>query len=160
MSPGLALPAVLRAPSPRHRPYAGHVSTGDTIDLVFDGDCGLCRASVEWLRHRDKDRRINAFPSSSCTWDDVDPALFLSTVVARRDTDIVTASTAAGTALSVLPGGWGALGRLMVRANQTPLFKRVADGCYYLVARHRIAISKVLVRCHLIDASCAVPSSS
>ena len=140
------------------RPYAGDVSPTGTIELVYDGDCGLCRASVDWLRRRDEGECITALPSSSCTWDDVDPALFVTTVVARTDDGIVTASTAAATALSVLPGGWGSLGRLALRVSTVPLARRVADGCYYLVARNRIAISKLLVRCRLIDASCAVPA--
>lgn len=140
-------------------PYAEDVSTSGTIELVYDGDCGLCRASIGWLARRDTDERIDACPSSSCTWDDVDPALFLTTVVVRSDEGVVTASTAAATALSVLPGGWGSLGRLAVRANTVPLVKRASDGCYYLVARHRIAISRILVRLRLIDASCAVPTT-
>jgi len=140
------------------RPYAGDVHPGGTIELVYDGDCGLCRASVDWLRRRDPGERIAALPSSSCTWDDVDPALFLTTVVVRGDDGIVTASTAAATALSVLPGGWGSLGRLALRVSTVPLAGKLADGCYYLVARNRIAISRFLVRCRLIDASCAVPA--
>ncbi|MEI8051307.1 MAG: DCC1-like thiol-disulfide oxidoreductase family protein [Actinomycetes bacterium] len=134
------------------------MSTSGTIELVYDGDCGLCRASISWLRRRDVDERINAYTSESCTWDDVDSSLFLTTVVARSDEGVVTASTAAATALSVLPGGWGLLGRLVLRANRAALMQRLSDGCYYLVARHRIAISKLLVRCRLIDASCALPA--
>ena len=134
------------------------MSTSGTIGLVYDGDCGLCRASIAWLERRDTDERIDAHPSSSCTWDDVDPALFLTTVVARSDEGVVTASTAAATALSVLPGAWGSLGRLVLRANTVTGVQRVSDGCYYLVARHRIAISQLLVRCRLIDASCALPA--
>ena len=145
-----------RAKSPR--PYAGDVTTSGTIELVYDGDCGLCRASISWLRRRDKEERINAYPSTSCTWDDVDPTLFLTTVVARSDEGVVTASTAAATALSVLPGAWGSLGRLVRRANSVTVVQKVSDGCYYLVARHRIAISQLLVRCRLIDASCALPA--
>lgn len=134
------------------------MSTSGAIELVYDGDCGLCRASISWLHRRDGDERINAYPSASCSWDDIDPSLFLTTVVARGDKGVVIASTAAATALSVLPGGWGSLGRLALRANTVALVQRVSDGCYYLVARHRIAISQLLVRCRLIEASCALPA--
>lgn len=153
-SPGGLGSARRRSP----RPYAADVGTSGTIELVFDGDCGLCRASIDWLQRRDTNGRINAYPSASCTWDDVDPELFLTTVVARSDEGVVIASAAAATALSVLPGGWGWLGRLALRTSKVALAQRLGDGCYYLVARHRIAISRFLVRCRLIDETCALPA--
>jgi len=133
------------------------VSTSGVIELVYDGDCGLCVASVGWLNRRDQQQRINAYPSTSCTWDDIDASVFLTTVVARSDLGIVTASTAVATALAVLPGIWGFFGRLTLRANKLALLKSFHDWCYYLVANHRIAISRFLARCRLIGESCAVP---
>lgn len=134
------------------------MSISGVIEIVYDGDCGLCVASVGWLGRRDKNERINAYPSTSCTWGDVDSSLFLTTVVARSDQGVATASTAVATALSVLPGIWGSLGRFTLRANNVMILKAFHDWCYYLVAKHRIAISRVLVRCHLLDATCAVPA--
>ena len=130
------------------------------VELVYDGDCGLCRASVAWLERRDSARQLHCYPSSACTWPDRNEQPFTKTVVARRGSETSTCSTAVATALSVLPGVWGGLGRFALLANRIPLLRTWNDALYQTVAANRIAISRLLVRLHLLDASCMVPSAT
>jgi predicted DCC family thiol-disulfide oxidoreductase YuxK len=37
-------------------------AAADRWSLIFDGECGFCRASVELLRGRDKDERLSFVP--------------------------------------------------------------------------------------------------
>ena len=131
-----------------------------TLELVYDGDCGLCRASVAWLEKRDRNGHLRCYPSSACTWADRDEQPFATTVVARRGDVTTTCSTAVASALSVLPGLWGRLGAIALRANHVPLLRSVNDALYRTVATNRILISRTLVRLGLLDASCALPSAT
>lgn len=36
--------------------------SGERWALVFDGECGFCRRSVEWVRNRDREDRIEPLP--------------------------------------------------------------------------------------------------
>jgi len=141
-------------------PYAGYVSTTSQIEVVYDGDCGLCRASIEWLERRDRHRQLHCYPSSECTWVDRDDQPFATSVVVRRGNDTTTCSTAVATALSALPGRWGRLGRLALLGNRAPFVRAVNDSLYRTIAANRITISRQLVRLNLLDASCALPSAA
>ena len=134
------------------------MSIAPRIEVVYDGDCGLCRASVEWLERRDRHRQLHCYPSSSSTWADRDDQPFATSVVVRSGASTTTCSTAVATALSGLPGLWGRLGRFALLANRVPFIQSVNDGLYRTIAANRITISRWLVRFQLIDASCAVPS--
>jgi predicted DCC family thiol-disulfide oxidoreductase YuxK len=39
------------------------------VIVLYDGDCGFCRRSVDWVLRRDRDRRLTATPIQSTTGD-------------------------------------------------------------------------------------------
>ncbi len=130
------------------------------LELIFDGDCGLCRACVGWVSRRDESKRISCTPSSQCTWDDADSLSFLTTVVVRDNAGrTFLRSSAVARTLSALPGPWHYLGRLVLAVNLIAPFRLINDGCYTLIAKNRRAISNGLVRVGLLDASCRIPTS-
>jgi len=128
------------------------------LELVYDGDCGLCRASAQWVSRRDRQHRIVCTPSADCTWDDAAQQPFVSTVVVRYRGATYTASTAVAVALIALPWPWGVLGAWVRFLNRSRLLRGYHDACYYAVARHRLSISRLLVRLRLIDESCSIVS--
>jgi len=64
-------------------------------------------------------------------------------------------SSAVARALAALPGAWSLVGRGILVVNETPA-RFIADALYRGVARHRIAISAVLVRSGILAAGCAL----
>jgi predicted DCC family thiol-disulfide oxidoreductase YuxK len=129
------------------------------VEVIFDGDCAICQASVDWLTRRDALEVISARPSSSLPADDAASLPIADTVVVRDPLGVVVVrSTAVATTLACLPGGWGLLGRQLVRILQVPPVRVLGDGAYNLVARNRIAISRILVRMGLLTTACRVPA--
>lgn len=126
---------------------------------MFDGDCGLCRASVRWLAQKDSHDEILCRPSSACTWNDAATLPFAETVVVRDAVGTTyLRSSAVAKSLSVLPGAYGRLGTLVLAANRLSPLRAVNDLLYLFVGKNRRRISNGLVRMGLLDASCRVPS--
>lgn len=130
------------------------------IEVVFDGDCGICVACVRWLQRRDRDGNIVCTPSSSCRWPDIESLPFSETVL-TRDTngEISLHSDAVALALANVPGYVGVCGRTVLALNTTAPLRAVNDFCYRLFAKNRIRISAVLVRLHLLEQRCELPAS-
>jgi predicted DCC family thiol-disulfide oxidoreductase YuxK len=127
------------------------------IELVFDGDCGLCRACVAWLQQRDSSQLVSCIPSAACTWPERFELPFSESVVVRvAHTTTLQQSSAVAAALSALPRGWGIIGRSLLRCNQFRVLRLANDRAYRLVANHRSGISSVLVRLRIIDAACLI----
>jgi predicted DCC family thiol-disulfide oxidoreductase YuxK len=129
------------------------------LELMFDGDCGICRACVRWLERHDRDQHIQCTASSECAWSDAASLPFARSVVVRdgRGTTYLF-STAVAKALSALPGRWGILGKWVLLVNRFPPFRSFNDFQYRLVSRNRRTISNVLVRLGLLDSSCRIPT--
>ena len=127
------------------------------LTLVYDGDCGLCRACVQWVERRDGAKLITTMPSASCTWDDANTLPFATTVVVRRaDGDTLVRSSAVAATLQSLPGVWRLIGTLVLSLNTVAPVRKGFDALYDAVARHRRLISNGLVRLGLLDASCRI----
>jgi len=133
----------------------------ERFELLFDGDCGLCRACVRWLERRDVHGRLRCAPSFTCTWPDAASLPFADTVIVR-DAEGATyfRSTAVARALAAVPGFWGLVGRWFVVVNRFAPARRLNDLLYEIVGRNRRTISNGLVRVGLLDASCRLPDSS
>lgn len=126
---------------------------------MFDGDCGLCRASVSWLESKDSRSQLRCEPSSACAWSDAKVMPFADTVVVRDEAGVVyLRSSAVAKSLSVLPGVLGALGTWILFVNRWSALRALNDLVYRLVAKNRRRISNGLVRAGLLDSSCRVPS--
>ncbi|MSV99778.1 MAG: DUF393 domain-containing protein [Actinobacteria bacterium] len=128
------------------------------IEVVFDGDCGICVACVRWLQRRDRDENIVCVPSSSCRWTEIESLPFSETVL-TRDThgEISLYSSAVAVTLANVPGYVGACGRTVLALNTIAPLRVVNDFCYRLFAKNRMRISAVLVRLHLLESGCLVP---
>jgi predicted DCC family thiol-disulfide oxidoreductase YuxK len=131
----------------------------ELLELMFDGDCGMCRACVRWLERHDQNHHIHCTASSECAWGDAGSLPFADTVVVRdnRGTTYLF-STAVAKALSALPGVWGILGKWVLLVNRFPPFRSFNDFQYRLVGRNRRLISNGLVRLGLLDSSCRIPT--
>ena len=127
------------------------------LTLVYDGDCGLCRACVRWVERRDGAKRITTMPSSSCTWSDAATLPFADTVVVRlADGQTFLRSSAVAVTWRSLPGMWRIVGALVLSLNAVGPLRWAFDALYDLVARNRRLISNGLVRVGLLDASCRI----
>jgi predicted DCC family thiol-disulfide oxidoreductase YuxK len=106
-----------------------------TTTLVFDGDCGFCTTSVNWL-----ERNLPAFPSAvPFQWADLE-SLGVTEDEARERVWLITEGKRFGghLAVSVLlrhqpTASWRFLGWLIA----APGFSLIAAAGYALVARYR-----------------------
>ena len=114
-------------------------------DLVlWDGDCGFCRRSVEWAARRDGGRRLEFVPYQAAPSPPMTPAL---REACGRAVHVLTPDgrtlRAGRAALRVLAAaGWPRLARVLA---VPPLIWLVELG-YLLVAHHRRFFSRVLFR--------------
>ena len=131
------------------------------LELMYDGDCGLCRACVRWIERHDTSKVISCAPAATCTWDDASTLPFDQTVVVR-DVNGVTylRSSAVARSLKELPGPWGLFGSAILGINSVTPFKALNDFLYHQVGKNRRHISNALVRLGLLDASCRMPAPS
>ncbi len=108
--------------------------------LLYDGSCGFCQASVQWVLRRDRQRTLRFAPlqgvvgtairarhpilanADSVVWVD-DPEGPTERVAIKSD--------AARAILGYLGGGWGLLRLFWI------VPRPVRDGVYDLIARHR-----------------------
>lgn len=121
------------------------------LEIVFDADCGVCQASVDWLRQRDPCGRFRFIGND---------APELPAGVAREETEhtvivldgqrkLVRAEAVARLLCEIK--SWRALGRLL----RVPGVLQIANFGYDRFARHRHRISATLgLR------ACAIPRRS
>lgn len=111
------------------------LTTRQESTLVFDGDCGFCTTSVNWL-----ERTLPAFPPATpFQWADLE-SLGVTEAEARDRVWLVTKAGRFGGHLAVSTllrhqpvAGWRFLGWLIA----APGFSLIAAGVYALVARYR-----------------------
>ena len=114
--------------------------------LFYDGDCGFCQASVDWLAARDRNGRLDFIPyqhpDNSARFPGIDLAHAASGVQVllpdgRTDRD----EGAIGLCLLEIPG-WKWLGRIL----RAPLLRPAFHFGYRCIARNRRWISRLLGR--------------
>ncbi len=129
------------------------------LEVIFDGDCGLCRASVDWMTRHDSRAVTTATASSECTWTDADQQPFLETVVVRDENGVTYyRSDAVAEVLCALSGPWRAFGRVLRFVNRLRIVRAFHDFCYNQVSKNRRSISNVLVKVGILDSSCRMPA--
>ncbi len=135
---------------------------GSRLLVVYDGYCGLCHHTVQWLLARDRHDRLRFAPSSSPavaallarhgfppTLPDAPPGEGPGTILVLRAAatpaeQLFTRSTAVAFVLAELPRPWPIVARLL-RLVPCPL----RDLGYRLIARSRYRIWGRLTTCPL-----------
>lgn len=110
--------------------------------LIYDGECGFCRATVRWALERDEEGRIEARPFQD---EDALRAAGVTREQARRAAWLVAedgrrwrGAEATAHTLKLLPG-WRWAGRLLL----LPGVRWVARRVYRWVADHRGLMSRL-----------------
>lgn len=124
--------------------------------VIFDGDCGICTASAEWIERHDTSYRMRVVPYQLADLDAISPGLTpddcrRSAYFVEPDGRRHAEARAAFEILRRLSGVWGMIGWLC--AN--PLCAWFGRPFYRLVADNRTWLSARLGLTH-----CAVPSPS
>jgi len=112
--------------------------------LLWDGECGFCRRSVEWAERRDRSRAFRAVPYQQAPSPPMTPAL---REACARAVHVLTAEgrllRAGRACLWVLDRiGFPVLARIL----SVPPLVWIVEGGYWLVARNRRLASRVLFR--------------
>jgi predicted DCC family thiol-disulfide oxidoreductase YuxK len=113
-----------------------------TALLLYDGTCGFCARTVQFVLRRERKRRTLQFASlQSATGreirgrhpelNDVDSVIWYESGASAGDERLLVRSAAALRVLEYLGGGWRALGWLVV------VPRPVRDRVYDFIARHR-----------------------
>jgi len=110
--------------------------------VFFDGVCGLCNRSVDFLIERDVHKKLRysslqgELAQTFFKADSIKrPAENLDSIVFYRDGYTYTHSSAVMEILKALGGSYKALGQILGWIPQG-----VRDGCYQVIARHRYKI--------------------
>jgi predicted DCC family thiol-disulfide oxidoreductase YuxK len=121
---------------------------GDRLLVIYDGYCGLCNASIQWLIRHDRNDRLRFIPSHNHSVANLlaahpqpaEPSGAPGSVLVVRQPfsthpEVFVRSRAALSALRVLPAPWPAVSVLL---SLVPAF--LADPIYRLIARWRYRI--------------------
>jgi len=126
--------------------------------LLFDGTCGLCARSVQFVLAREQRRRSLRFAALQSAFgqevqrrhpelSNVDSVIWLEPATDGRPESVYVRSDAALRTLRYLGGVWSALGAV---GRLVPAVMR--DRVYDLIAKHRHRLVRA-------DASCLVPTA-
>ena len=106
---------------------------------MYDADCGVCQASIEWLRHRDRGVRFEFIRNDGKLPAGVSPEETEHTIVVMEGARKWVRSAAVARLLTELRG-WAVVGKLL----QLGGIARLADRGYDRFARNRHRISAAL----------------
>ncbi|KPL86269.1 thiol-disulfide oxidoreductase DCC family protein [Ardenticatena maritima] len=111
--------------------------------LIYDGDCGICQWTAEWVRKRDRQHRLHIVPFQAIEPGEVAPGL--TRADCARAVHLITpegrrfrAARAMFETLRLLSPPWRWIGTLC--APFSPLF----EPAYHLIARSRHRLSRWL----------------
>ncbi|HWE22694.1 MAG TPA: DUF393 domain-containing protein [Myxococcales bacterium] len=107
--------------------------------VVYDADCGVCQASIDWLRRRDRSARFEFVGNDGGLPPGVSRDETEHTIVVIEGARKYTRSTAVARLLRELRG-WRVLGSLL----RLPGIAWVSDRAYDSFARNRHRISTAL----------------
>ena len=119
----------------------------EPLIVVYDADCGVCQATVDWARKRDRRHRLRFVGNTGTLPAGVSPQETERTVVVLEGGHKWTRGAAMARVLRELRG-WAILGR----ALRIPGIAWLADQGYDRFARHRHRVSSALGL-----SSCPVP---
>ena len=112
--------------------------------VVYDADCGVCQASIEWLRRRDRRVRFEFIGNDGKLPAGVSPEETEHTIVVMEGARKWVRSAAIARLLTELRG-WAVVGKLL----QLRGIARLADRGYdrFARSRHRISAALGLTSC-------------
>jgi predicted DCC family thiol-disulfide oxidoreductase YuxK len=116
-----------------------YLSGVEPLLVVYDEDCGLCQASIEWLRRRDHRSRFRFIGNDGELPAGVSREETEHTVVVLEDGRKRVRAAAVARLLAELRG-WNLVGKLL----QLPAISWAADRGYDQFARNRHRISTAL----------------
>lgn len=110
--------------------------------LVYDGACGFCTWSAEWVLAHDQHHRLRFTPYQAADLDTLSPGLTAemaerSVYLVRRDGRRYHGARAVFETLRRLPGVWRVIGTI----GAFPPFSLLAQPFYRLFAANRTLIS-------------------
>ena len=115
--------------------------------VFYDGECGLCEHSVQWLLRRDTLRNLRYAPLGGSTAQKhlttVSLPPGLDSLIFWDDGQVYWYSDAPLRAVSYLPARWSWLRLGLVFP------KRFRDTVYRLIARHRLRLFGTASKCRL-----------
>ena len=111
----------------------------EPLTIVYDADCGVCQASVAWLRKRDRRGRLRFAANDGELPPGVSREETEHTVVVLEGSRRWTRGRATSRVLRELPG-WALIGHLL----RLPGIAWLADRGYDRFARNRHRVSAAL----------------
>lgn len=118
------------------------------LTVIYDEDCGVCGASVEWLRARDRRGALRFAGNLGALPEGVSPEETQETVVVLEEGGRkLVRARAASRLLREAGPGWWLLGQLM----RAPGISWIADVAYraFAARRHRISAALGMKACGL-----------
>ena len=101
---------------------------GERATLIYDGSCGFCRDSVDWVRQRDRAGRIDYIPFQDAArvapFAIPVPILAAAMHVVRADRMVFSGADAAPEILRLLPR-WRALAWVFALPGVLPVARRM-----------------------------------
>jgi predicted DCC family thiol-disulfide oxidoreductase YuxK len=112
----------------------------DTV--IFDGECGICNETRQWVEARDRGRRLTFVPYQVADLSTLSPGLTADTAsrmafYVTPDGRRVGGARAIFLCLKALPGAWGVIGAVGAFVPVSLL----AEPFYRVVAHNRARIS-------------------
>lgn len=118
--------------------------TEPTHWLIWDGKCGFCRKSVEWVKLRDRENLFRAVPFQEAPSPPMTPELYerakQSVQVVLPDGRVLEAGEASAYVLGRIGYRW------LERIMRFPLFRPITEWGYRRVANNRDFFAKILFR--------------
>jgi predicted DCC family thiol-disulfide oxidoreductase YuxK len=112
--------------------------------LLWDGTCGFCRGSVDWVKRNDKHDRVHAVPYQDA------PNPPVTEILARECSRAVHVITPDGRILRAGRASLYVLGQIgwptLAAVGSVPPVVWLVEAGYWLVARNRSLVSRVLFR--------------
>lgn len=119
--------------------------------VIFDGDCGICTKTAEWIERKDKKERLTVKPFQILDLDKYDLELeqVQSSVYFINEGKKIDKARAVYEILKQLTGFWGFLGA----AASNSFIAWFSNPFYVLIARNRTKVSRMfgLDACKISD---------
>jgi predicted DCC family thiol-disulfide oxidoreductase YuxK len=114
------------------------------MTVVFDGDCGICTSSANYISKRDKAGKFRVVPSQAidrkAEFPMFDESVYETSVIFRRNGRVYTESRAVFEIMKSMGGIFSFFGFFLANKFISFLFRPF----YRLVARNRAKISQML----------------